>query len=66
MSTEQEQLAAVHQDGLAITFIENPSEAVQLAAVQQDDFAIRWIKNPSDAAVMCAAMVHGVVREPNK
>jgi hypothetical protein len=41
------QLAAVKNDGYAIHFIENPSEAVQLAAVKQNGNAIQYIKNPS-------------------
>jgi hypothetical protein len=64
--SETVQLAAVQQNGFAIRWIERPSEAVQLAAVQQDGFAIHHIENPSDTTIMCAALVHGVVREPNK
>jgi len=33
--TEQEQLWAVQQNGYAIRYLKNPSEAVQLAAVQE-------------------------------
>jgi hypothetical protein len=33
---EEKQLAAVQQNGMAIQFIEHPSEAVQLADVQQN------------------------------
>jgi hypothetical protein len=37
------QLAAVKNDGRAIQYIENPSEAVQLAAIKQDGLAIQYI-----------------------
>jgi len=49
------QLAAVtHSSGLAIKFIENPSEAVQLAAVTQKGVAIRYIEKPSEAVQLTA------------
>ena len=49
--TEEEQLAAVKQEGYAIQYINNPSEAVQLEAVRQNVWAIDFIKNPSEAAL---------------
>ncbi len=45
---EENQLAAVKQDGLAIRFIYNPSEMVQLAAVKENGLAIQFIHNPSE------------------
>ena len=41
-------LAAVNQDGLAIEYIKDPSEAMQLAAVNQSTEAIKYIKNPCE------------------
>lgn len=49
--TEEEQLVAVKQEGYAIQYINNPSEAVQLEAVKQNVWAIDFIKNPSEAAL---------------
>jgi hypothetical protein len=47
-------MAAVKQDGNAIQFITNPSEAVQLAAVNRSGLAIYYIKNPSEAVQLAA------------
>ena len=44
--TEEEQLAAVKQNGNAIQFVKNPSELVRLAAVKNNGYAIRFIKKP--------------------
>ena len=52
--TEEEQLAAVKQDGTAIEYIKNPTEEVQLAAVKQDGTAIEYIKNPSEEVQLAA------------
>ena len=41
---EADKLAAVQQDGCAIRYIANPSEAVMLAAVKRDACAIRYFK----------------------
>ena len=51
---EQEQLAAVKQDGYSIQFIKNPSERVQLAAVKKNGNAIRYIENPSERVQLAA------------
>ena len=51
---EQEQIAAVKQNGNALANIENPSEAVQLAAVKRDGRVILHIKNPSEAEQIAA------------
>jgi hypothetical protein len=42
------QLIAVKQNGYAIEYIKNPSEAVQLAAVKQNGHAIQYIKPTDD------------------
>ena len=42
--TEEEQLAAVKEDGLSIKYIHNPSEEVQLAASKEDGNAISYIQ----------------------
>jgi hypothetical protein len=39
-------LAAVSQNGFAIKYIANPSQAVQLAAVRKNKDAITYILNP--------------------
>jgi hypothetical protein len=44
----------VQENGYAIRFIQNPSEAVQLAAVQENGYAIRFIQNPSEAVKRAA------------
>ena len=38
--TEEEQLAAVQENGRAIQYVRNPNEQVQLAAVQENGYAI--------------------------
>ena len=57
--TEQEQLAAVKQNGDLIEFIENPSEEVQLAAVNKNGDAISYIKNPSEKVQLAAVKQDG-------
>ena len=54
MNHEQQNLAVVQQDGCAIQFIKNPSEAVQLAAIYRNADAIKYIKNPSISIQMMA------------
>jgi len=56
---EDVQLAAVTQNGNAISYIKNPSEAVQLAAVTQDGGAIAYIDNPSEQVKMEAVKQDG-------
>ena len=56
---EEGQLAAVQQDVYAITYIDNPSEAVQLAAVKKNGSAIYYIKNPSEAVQLEAVKEYG-------
>ena len=46
--TEEEQLAAVRQNGYAIQFIHNPSEAIQLEAIKQNGYALEYNHNPSE------------------
>ena len=58
-STEEEKLAAVKQDGLAIKHIKNPSEEVKLEAVGQDGLAIQYIKNPSEKVQLEAVKQDG-------
>ena len=57
ITDEQQQLAAVQQDGDALQYCLNPSEAVPLAAVQQDGDALRYFHHPSEA-VQPAAVQH--------
>ena len=47
--TEQEQIETVSQNGYAIKYIDNPSEAVQFAAIEKNWRAIWYIENPSKA-----------------
>ena len=54
--SEEVQLAAVSQCGLAINYIENPSEEVQLEAVRQNWSAIQNIKNPAEEVQLIAAL----------
>lgn len=53
-NSEEVQLAAVKQNGLAIDYIDNPSEEVQLAAVKQYGHAVECIDNPSEAVQLAA------------
>jgi hypothetical protein len=55
----QLQLIAVNQNGNAIKYIENPSEALQLAAVKEVGDAIQFIKNPSEAVQLAAVQQYG-------
>ena len=41
------ELEAVKQNGLAVQYIDNPSEEVQLEAVKQNGGAIKYIAKPS-------------------
>ena len=52
-------MAAVNQDGRAIQYIANPSEAVQLVAVKQYGYAIQYITNPSEAVQQAAVNQNG-------
>ena len=56
---KKEPLKAVKQDGYAIKYIKNPSEAVKLAAVKQDGYDLRFIKNPSEAVQLVAVKQDG-------
>ena len=47
--SEENQLAAVQQNGYALQFCHQPSEAVQIAAVQQDGDVLRYCHQPSEA-----------------
>jgi hypothetical protein len=58
--TEEEQQLAVQQDGLAIRFIDNPSEEVKKLAVQQDGYAIQFIANPSEGIKKLAVQKNGL------
>jgi len=64
------QLAAVQQNGFAIYYIENPSEAVQLAAIRQDGYAIQFIEKPSEALQLAAVHQDGTaiqyIRKPSE
>ena len=42
----EDKLSGVKQDGLAIRYIQNPSEKLQLAAVKQNRRAIQYIPKP--------------------
>jgi hypothetical protein len=46
VNSEEVQLEAVKEDGLAIKCMNNPSEQLQLEAVKQNASAIQYIKNP--------------------
>ena len=58
-TTEQLQLEAVRQNGLAIRFIKKPSEQVQLEAVRQNGYAIDYIKKPSKQLQLEAVRQNG-------
>lgn len=49
--TEEEQLAAVRQDGNKIQYIYNPTEMIQLEAVKQNGRAIQFIHNPEPSVI---------------
>ena len=57
--TQEEQIAAVTQNGYAIEYISSPSEAVQLAAVTKNGYAIHFIEKPSEAVQMVAVTQDG-------
>ena len=57
--TEEEQLAAVKENGFVIRYIVNPSEEVQLAAVKQNVYAIQYIKNQSKVVQLEAVKQDG-------
>ena len=59
MKQEEKNIAAVQQNGYAVQYIENPSEAVQLAAVQQNGHAVQYIENPSEAVQLAAVQQNG-------
>lgn len=48
LKTEEEQLAAVKENGFVIQYIDNPSEKIKLAAVTENGNAICYINNPSE------------------
>jgi hypothetical protein len=50
---------AVRQNGLAIEFINSPSEAIQLAAIRENGYAIARIDNPSEAVQLEAVRQNG-------
>ena len=50
----EDKLSGVKQDGLAIRYIQNPSEKLQLAAVKENGSAIEYIKNPSEEVQLAA------------
>ena len=52
-------MAAIKQNGYAIQYIKNPSEAVQLAAIKGVWAAIKYIKNPSEAVQLAAVKQNG-------
>jgi hypothetical protein len=58
-ASEQVQLAAIQQSGVAFKYIKNPSEELQLAAVQQHGTAIFYIKNPSEQVQLAAVQQNG-------
>ncbi len=58
-ASDDMKLAAVRQDGYAIQFTENPSEAVQLGAVRQNGQAIQFIENPSEEVQIAAVKQDG-------
>jgi hypothetical protein len=59
LDTEEQQLKAVRQNGYAIGFIDNPSEAVKLAAVKQNGHLIESIEDPSEAVQLEAVKQNG-------
>ena len=59
--SDEEQLAAVKQDGYVISCIKNPSPEVQLAAVKTHGLAIQFIKNPSPEVQLAAVKKWGDV-----
>jgi len=56
MKTEEEQLAAVKDDGHAIQYIKIPSEEVQLAAVEQNKDSILCIEKPTRKVLLYLKM----------
>ena len=52
--SEDEYIFIINQDGKAIQYIPNASEAVQLAAVNQNGFAIQYIPNASEEVQLAA------------
>jgi hypothetical protein len=56
---EERCMLAVRQDGWAIRFINDPSEAVQLEAVRQNGYAIKYIKDPSETVKLEAVSRDG-------
>ena len=45
-------LEAVKQDGYALRYVKEQSEAVCLEAVKQDGYALQYVKEPSEAVCL--------------
>ncbi len=64
------QLAAVKENGNAITYIRNPDKDVQLAAVKENGNAITYIRNPDKDVQLAAVKENGnaiqYIRNPDK
>ena len=56
---KKDPMKAVKQDGCALRYIKNPSEAVQLASVKQDGYDLRFIKKPSEKVQLAAVNQNG-------
>ena len=57
--SEEVQLEAIRQNGLAIYYIKNPSEQVQLEAVKQCGYFMKFIDNPSEQVQLEAVKQNG-------
>ena len=57
--SEDKWMTAVKHEGLAIRYVQNPSDALQMIAVKQNGKAIRFIKNPSEEAQIAAVKQDG-------
>jgi hypothetical protein len=53
------QIAAVQQNGDALRYCHQPSEAVQLEAVKQNGDALRYCHQPSEAVQIAAVQKDG-------
>ena len=52
-------LAAVEQDGDALQYVKEQTEAVCLAAVEQDGYALQYVKEQTEAVCLKAVEQNG-------
>jgi hypothetical protein len=57
--TDVDWLSIVKENGNAIQYVSNPSEAMKLAAIRQNGYAIRYINNPSEEIKLAAIQKTG-------